>query len=264
MEKTNKDELRRRILPILLYCQAQKGDLSLYDTWRGKKDANKKIFYAYYSGLFCRILCVLDSDLVIEDCNVLLDKYNWYDIQEKDLELCIAAGPYGCEVPDALEFIDGIDNVAWKDSGFGNDRDAVCLMSDRGGWSFADVRESIKIIPQKRPLVYTYQGIVYPSIEEALKVAVVDYVDRTGKTTAQVIEDFKPIYARQKWHPHVFKDNGSDNNGAGVTYTATKIPKLYIREKGFYGCITADKLRQINEILGEGFEIVAKCQTVNP
>lgn len=139
-----KDELRQRILPILLYCQAQKGDLSLYNSWKDQDGTNKKMFFAYYSGLFCRILCMLDLDLLVIECNELLDKYNWYDIQEKDLELFRSSGPYSCEVPRALEFIDGVDNVAWKDSGFGNGRDAVCLKMEHGSWTFADVRGSIK------------------------------------------------------------------------------------------------------------------------
>lgn len=80
---------------------------------------------------------------IVRDSKVLLDKYNWYDIQEKNLEQCKEAGPYGCEVPDALEFIDGVDNVAWKDSGFGNGRDAVCLKMGHSSWTFADVRGSI-------------------------------------------------------------------------------------------------------------------------
>lgn len=47
---------RERILPVLLYCQAQKGDLSIYEKWENQDDAGKKKFYAYYAGLFCRIL----------------------------------------------------------------------------------------------------------------------------------------------------------------------------------------------------------------
>ena len=72
------------------YCQANKGDLWLYEEWKDKEDAGKKYFYAYYSGLFSRILCILEEDYVlrhiVRDCNVLLDKYNWYDIQKEDLE----------------------------------------------------------------------------------------------------------------------------------------------------------------------------------
>ena len=141
--------LRKRILPILLFCQANKGDLINWKTWRDNDDAGKKFFYAYYSGLFCRILYKLEeptdiSRSFVHECNDLLDKYNWYDIQDKDIKLCQADGTYGCEVPEALEFLDGIDNVAWKDSGFGNGRDAVCLKMEHGSWTFADVRGGIK------------------------------------------------------------------------------------------------------------------------
>lgn len=141
---------RERILPILLYCQAQKGDLRMYDIWCDYDDRNKKLFYTYYSGLFCRLLCLSESLSQIttsfyNECYRLLNKYNWYDIQDSDLELFASAGPYGCEVPEALEFIDGVDNVAWKDSGFGNGRDAVCLMLKHSSWTFADVRGSIKL-----------------------------------------------------------------------------------------------------------------------
>ena len=90
MEKNN-EVLRKRILPILLYCQANKGDLQLHDEWAKHKDANKKLFYAYYSGLFSRIMFLLESERLhsqfVEDCNNLLDKYQWFDIQDKDIEL---------------------------------------------------------------------------------------------------------------------------------------------------------------------------------
>ena len=147
MEETT-IELRKRILPILLFCQANKGDMRLYESWREHEEAGKKLFYAYYSGLFCRILCILEtekaSQSLFSDIKNLLDKYNWYDIQKEGLEQCALDGPYGCEVPEALEFIDGVDNVAWKDSGFGNGRDAVCLKMEHGSWTFADVRAGIR------------------------------------------------------------------------------------------------------------------------
>jgi len=148
MEKNKVDELRQRILPVLLFCQANKGDLSLYESWKYRDDAGKKLFYSYYAGLFCRILCMLETASVLRhftrDCDKLLEKYNWYDIQERDLELCKAAGPYGCEVPDAFEFIDGVDNVAWKDSGFKNGQDAVCIKMEHSSWTFVDIRGRIK------------------------------------------------------------------------------------------------------------------------
>ena len=140
--------LRKRIIPILTFCQANKGDLRIKQIWTDGKDVAKKFFYAYYSGLFCRILFMLEdatfiSDMFVEKCNQLIDKYDWYNIQQKDLELCKEGGPYACEVPEAMEFLDGIDNVAWKDSGFKNGTDAVCLKMERGSWTFTDVRGGI-------------------------------------------------------------------------------------------------------------------------
>ena len=142
---TNK--LHKRIISILLYCQANKGDLSSYDSWRDREDVGKKLFFTYYSGLLCRVLMIIDgplsSDRLIRNCELLLDKYDWYNIQCKELELFHSVGPYGCEVPEALGFIDGVDNVAWKDSGFGNGRDAVCLKMENSSWTFADVRGTV-------------------------------------------------------------------------------------------------------------------------
>lgn len=138
---STKDELRQRILPILLYCQANKGDLSLWRTWEKQEDADKKLFYAYYSGLFSRILIKLEETVIsrsfFRDCDLLLDKYNWYNIQNKDLELCYADGPNGCEVPDAFDYIQGLDDIIWKVSGWGNS--PRCSSS----WTFADVRGTI-------------------------------------------------------------------------------------------------------------------------
>ncbi len=144
----NISSLRKRIIPILNFCQAKKGDLNTYNSWEEHDDAGKKIFYAYYSALFCRILYMIEehvaTEVFIDECNQLLDKYSWYDIQEEDLKLCTSAGPYGCEVPEALMLLDGIDNVAWKNSGFAADgRDAVCLKMEHASWTFADVRGSI-------------------------------------------------------------------------------------------------------------------------
>lgn len=53
------------------------------------------------------------------------------------MEWFVSDGPDACEVPDALEFIDGVDDV-----GFPYGRDAICLNINRGTWSFADVRGS--------------------------------------------------------------------------------------------------------------------------
>ena len=80
----------------------------------------------------------------MQECDALLNKYHWYDIQKEDLELCKADGAFGCEVPGVLHFFDEVDNVVWKISEFGNDQDAVCLKMEHGSWSFADVRGCIK------------------------------------------------------------------------------------------------------------------------
>lgn len=143
--KNEMNSICLRIIPILLYCQANKGDLSMYETWKNSEDAGKKLFFAYYSGLFSRVLFMIEganlsSEELVRNCEMLLDKYNWYGIQCKDIEIFHSDGPYGCEVPEALGFLDGVDNVAWNDSGFGNGRDAVCLKMERGSWTFADVR----------------------------------------------------------------------------------------------------------------------------
>ena len=79
----------------------------------------------------------------IQNCNELLDKYNWYKIEEKDLMQFVKGSTRDCEVPGALEFIDGVDNVAWNDSGFVNGSDAVCLKMEKGSWTFADVRGTV-------------------------------------------------------------------------------------------------------------------------
>ena len=146
MEKKN-EVLRKRILPILLYCQANKGDLQLYDEWAKHKDANKKLFYAYYSGLFSRILFRLESERLhsqfVEDCNNLLDKYQWFDIQDKDIELFASTGPKSCEVPYAVEEITAVDKDIWHYHSF--EEDAFCWKTDRFSGTFANVRGSIHI-----------------------------------------------------------------------------------------------------------------------
>ena len=144
MEETIKD-LRKRILPILLHCQANRGDLAEYDEWKNKKDAVKKLYYTYYSGLFCRILYVMETGMFtprfVNECNILLDKYHWYNIQSEDLEKFTESKvTYYCEVKEALDFIPGIDDVIWEKC-FSEDyyRYAPCQK-----WSFADVRGTIQ------------------------------------------------------------------------------------------------------------------------
>jgi len=145
-ESTKANELRQRIFPILLYCQANKGDLSLYEQWKEQEDVGKKLFYAYYAGLFCRILCILDSNVMfrhfVRDCNLLLDKYNWYNIQKEDLVLY--ASSMNCEIPDALEYIETVDSGVWGISRFTGGYDAPCLKKEDGSTcSFRDIRGTI-------------------------------------------------------------------------------------------------------------------------
>ena len=146
MEKKN-EVLRKRILPVLLYCQANKGDLELYDEWAKHKGANKKLFYAYYSGIFCRILFLLESERLhsqfIKDCNHLLDKYNWFDVQDKDIELCCSTIDNGCEVPYAIEEISAVDKDIWNYHSFVND--AFCWEVGGRSWTFADVRGNMRV-----------------------------------------------------------------------------------------------------------------------
>lgn len=142
MEKN--EELRNRILPILLYCQANKGDLDLYGEWAEHKDANKKLFYAYYSGLFSRLLFFLEKSRLIshfvEDCNALLDKYNWFDIQDEDIALFCSSTE--CEVHDAVEKIAIVDDTIWEDTRV-NFGDAYCWKANHRSWTFSDVRGSV-------------------------------------------------------------------------------------------------------------------------
>ena len=146
-EKKSAIDLKREILSILLFCQAHKGDLSLYEDWKNREDAGKKLFYAYYSSLFCRILHILEKQgydsLFISDCEALVKKYKWYDIQPDDLESFANMGAYGCEVPAALNHITEIDTAIWKLSGSRNGRDAICVHFCSHFWSFADVRGSL-------------------------------------------------------------------------------------------------------------------------
>lgn len=157
---SNIEELRKRILPVLLFCQANKGDLWLYDEWKNREDAGKKLFYAYYAGLFSRVLVkmetmqVTDRDFFLHQCDLLLDKYNWYDIQDNDLEKMfqpIDGSCRNCEIPRTLEYMDEIDKEIWNVSGFKNGTDAVCLKMNGSTWSFADVRGTIcSIINNKK------------------------------------------------------------------------------------------------------------------
>ena len=149
----NNKEIQERIIPIFHYCQAHKGDLSIFNEWHKREDAVTKLFFAYYSELFFRMLFLLEyyscSKDFYEDCETLLDKYNWYDIQNYDLQLFIpqTKSVDYCEVPGDLEVINGFDDVIWKNTRFSNGRSgngrAICFAKDGGLWTFADVRGCI-------------------------------------------------------------------------------------------------------------------------
>ncbi len=100
--------------------------------------------------------------------------------------------------------------------------------------------------------LFEYSGKAYKNITEALKVAVKDYISRERKTISDVIKDFECIYERQKFHPHVFKDNADPGRDTihTIHYSPTPFTGLYIRDG-----INQDKLTKINEILGDGFGI---------
>ena len=81
---------------------------------------------------------------------------------------------------------------------------------------------------------------------ELINVRFINPIDK--ERIRETIKDFEVIYRRQKWHPHVFKK--TIDPIAGVTYSPTVFTGLFVRED-----INADKLRYINDILGDGFGI---------
>lgn len=100
--------------------------------------------------------------------------------------------------------------------------------------------------------LFEYKGLPFKTITDALKVAVKDYKLRTGKNNAEIIDDFKPLYAKQKHHQWLFKDNDEPIPGGGhcAKYSQTEIAGLYVSSN-----VLADKLNKINAILGHGSEI---------
>ncbi|MBR5813909.1 MAG: hypothetical protein IKY37_05605 [Bacteroidaceae bacterium] len=128
------------------------------------------------------------------------------------------------------------------------------LSIQRGNQDFLiyAVRETDDKLYYAPTCLYEYKGEPYKTITDALKVAVKDYMLRTGKTNTEIIEDFRPLYARQKHHQWLLKDNDQPIPGGGhcAHYFQTEIAGLYVRDN-----ILNDKLRKINLILGEGFEI---------
>ena len=141
--------LRKKMLQILQFCQANKGDLLNYAQWKDDQDANKKLFYTYYSGLFCRILYRMEnsqsmSNSFFLNCDQLLNKYDWYKIQDVDIAKFKTDEPHYCEVSEALEFLPGIDDVAWGKTAEGKGVHAICINVGDCRWSYSDVRGSIK------------------------------------------------------------------------------------------------------------------------
>lgn len=153
--KKSETLLRERIIPIFHYCLAHKGDLSLYKDWSNREDAFTKLFYAYYSEVFFRILFLLDNSSCVssnfyKDCESLVDKYQWYNIQKKDLKSSFIPENKSvdyCEVQDAFAPIKDLDDVIWQNTRFSDGRAAngrpICFAKDGLIWTFADVRGCI-------------------------------------------------------------------------------------------------------------------------
>lgn len=97
--------------------------------------------------------------------------------------------------------------------------------------------------------LFEYAGKAYAGLSEALKDAIKEYIERTAKGVPEIIEEFKPLYARIHNHPHVFRDTPFEQE-LGFSYVPTDFPNLYIRSQ-----IDNDKLGKINEILGPAYQI---------
>ena len=113
------------------------------------------------------------------------------------------------------------------------------------------VKETEDVIYYVSTDLFEYAGKAkaYAGLSEALKDAIKDYIARTAKGTQEIIEVFKPLYARIRNHPHVFRDTPFEQE-LGFSYVPTDFPNLYIRSQ-----IDNDKLGKINEILGPGYQI---------
>lgn len=114
-----------------------------------------------------------------------------------------------------------------------------------------ETEDSIYYVPTH---LFEYDGKAYAGLSEALKDAIKDYIASTAKGVQEIIEEFKPIYARIRNHPHVFRDTPFEQE-LGLSYVQTDFPDLYIRSR-----IDNDKLGRINDILGPGFRIT----TISP
>ena len=111
------------------------------------------------------------------------------------------------------------------------------------------VKETEDMINYVPTHLLEYDGKAYAGLSEALKDAIKDYIARTGKGVQEIIEEFKPLCARIREHPHVFRDTPFEQE-LGLSYVPTDFPNLYIRSR-----IDNDKLGKINDILGPGFHI---------
>lgn len=144
-------ELKRKIIPILYHCQMYKADLTQFKSCQNWDPIvkSRKMFFTYYSALFCRMLYYLETMPIephfIQKCNDLIGMYNWFDIQESDLRKFYESGGsnreywYKSEVPELLEKefpeLDGTPH-------FKND---MCTLFDENGkcrshWEPADIR----------------------------------------------------------------------------------------------------------------------------
>ena len=162
----NKEELRKKIIPILHYCQAYKVDLVAESDEIRKIDVCekriinqqklRKYFYAYYSGLFCRMLYYLEIHPVdqcfIDQCQNLIEKYNWYDLQDPDFQKFTNESDrnrdeyYHSEVPILLDPDVKMPELDDPMGGFiylAKGPKGIAECPSDGGWQYADVRGAI-------------------------------------------------------------------------------------------------------------------------
>jgi hypothetical protein len=162
----NKEELRKKIIPILHYCQAYKVDLVAESDEIRKIDVCekriinqqklRKYFYAYYSGLFCRMLYYLEiypiDQCFIDQCQKLIEKYNWFDLQDPDFQKFTTSSDqnreeyYHSEVPILLDHsiqMPELDEPMHYRIILAGGPDGIAENPTSGGWEYADVRGTI-------------------------------------------------------------------------------------------------------------------------
>lgn len=158
-----KEELRKRIIPILHYCQAYKVDLVAehdeihdWDICTKREIPQKKLrkyFYAYYSGLFCRMLYYIEyydiDQSFIDQCQALIEKYNWFDLQDSDFQNFtkrLNDEYYLSEVPVLLDHdtkMPELDEPMNYRIILAGSPDGLAKHPTSGGWEYADVRGAI-------------------------------------------------------------------------------------------------------------------------